>query len=139
MGEEGMNIPLARCRSAWALALIAPLLAGCSGFATGFVSDGRTTRAAGVEVAVPARPAPAGPVLAADGACEPAARPAAIENGIGECELVAFKGRKPDDVLVGQGRGGERETQVMYSEPGGRELYFFSDNRLTRTFRPGQG
>lgn len=132
----------ARCSSAFALVLLAPLLSGCTGFAMGFVSDSRTTRAAGVEVSVPpasARPALAGPVLGADGACEPATRPSEIATGIGECELVSFKGRAPDDVLVGQGRGGERETQVMYSEPGGRELYFFSDNRLTRTFRPGQG
>lgn len=135
MGEEGMI----RFPRVPALLLLTPLMAGCSGFATGFVSDGRTTRAAGVEVSVPARSAPAGPVLSAEGTCEPANRPAEIAIGIGECELVAFKGRKPDDVLVGQGRGGERETQVMYSEPGGRELYFFSDNRLTRTFRPGQG
>lgn len=137
-----MNSRHGRLRTSFAFAFFAPLLAGCTGFAGGFVSDFRTTRTAGVEVSVP--PASqggtvSGPVLGADGACAPAQRPAEIATGIGECELVAFKGRAPDDVLVGQGRGGERETQVMYSEPGGRELYFFSDNRLTRTFRPGQG
>lgn len=122
------------------------LTAGCSGFATGFVSDLRTTRAASVSVDVPARapapaPAPAsiGAVLTESGDCTGpvATGPTEITPGIGECDLVRIKGRKPTDVLVGQGSLGERETQVMYAEPGGRELYFFSANKLVRVFRPG--
>lgn len=122
------------------------LTAGCSGFATGFVSDLRTTRAASVAVDVPARaPAPApvpaaiGAVLTESGDCTGpvATGPTEITPGIGECDLVRIKGRKPTDVLVGQGSLGERETQVMYAEPGGRELYFFSANKLVRVFRPG--
>ena len=34
---------------------------------------------------------------------------------------------------------GQREVQVLYSEPGGREIYLFTDNRLSRIVRPGQG
>jgi hypothetical protein len=55
-----------------------------------------------------------------------------IEVGIGECELVRLKGKPPTDVLVGESGKGQREVQVLYSEPGGRELYFFVDNRLDR-------
>ena len=89
-------------------------------------------------VPVPApRPAPAptfsGPVLNGDGSCSgpvPAGA-AAIEPGIGECELVRLKGKPPTDVLVGEGRSG-REVQVLYTEPGAKELYFFVNNRLDR-------
>ncbi len=128
------------------LALLCGLVAGCSGFATGFVSDLRTTRSAGVAVDVPARapapsaaPAAIGAVLTESGDCTGpvATGPTEITPGIGECDLVRIKGRKPTDVLVGQGSLGERETQVMYAEPGGRELYFFSANKLVRVFRPG--
>ena len=82
-------------------------------------------------------PAFAGPVLGSDGACTgPAsATAAAIEPGIGECELVRLKGKPPTDVLVGESGRGQREVQVLYSEPGGRELYFFVDNRLDRIVR----
>lgn len=87
-----------------------------------------------VAVAAPsAPPAFAGPVLTADGACtEPApTMAAAIEPGIGECDLVRLKGKPPTDVLVGAGRSG-REVQVLYAEPGAKELYFFVNNRLDR-------
>jgi len=81
-----------------------------------------------------ARPAaPAGPSLAPDGTCTgPAPTLAtAIEPGIGECELVRLKAKPPTDVLVGEGRAG-REVQVLYAEPGARELYFFVNGRLDR-------
>ena len=35
-------------------------------------------------------------------------------------------------MLVGESGKGQREVQVLYSEPGGRELYFFVNNRLDR-------
>jgi hypothetical protein len=76
----------------------------------------------------------AGPVLGADGRCEgaPAGTASAIEAGIGECDLVRLKGSPPTDVLIGESGRGGREVQVLYNEPGGRELYFFVDNRLDR-------
>jgi hypothetical protein len=82
-----------------------------------------------------AAPAPSfGPVLGLDGRCQgqSPATAAAIEPGIGECDLVRLKGREPTDVLVGESGKGQREVQVLYSEPGARELYFFVDNRLDR-------
>nr|WP_246733403.1 hypothetical protein [Methylobacterium sp. BTF04] len=83
----------------------------------------------------PPPPAPtfAGPVLTGDGSCTgpvPTAA-AAIEIGIGECEIVRLKGKPPTDVLVGEGRSG-REVQVLYTEPGAKELYFFVNNKLDR-------
>lgn len=66
-------------------------------------------------------------------------RPPAIALGIGECDLVRLKGDKPTDVLVGESGKGQREVQVLYSEPGGREIYLFTDNKLTRIVKPGQG
>ena len=85
----------------------------------------------------PAGPALAGPVLGTDGRCTgPAPGTAStIEPGIAECELVRLKGKAPTDVLVGESGKGQREVQVLYSEPGGRELYFFVDNRLQRIVR----
>jgi hypothetical protein len=84
--------------------------------------------------ASPPRAQLSGPVLNPDGTCTGAVPTAAsaIQPGIGECELVRLKGRPPTDVLVGQGGRGQREVQVLYSEPGGRELYFFVDARLDR-------
>ena len=77
-----------------------------------------------------------GPILDAGGACTGPApgTAAAIEPGIGECDLVRLKGRPPTDVLVGEGRSG-REVQVLYAEPGAKELYFFVNNRLDRVVR----
>nr|WP_244470703.1 hypothetical protein [Microvirga massiliensis] len=78
-----------------------------------------------------------GPVLGPDGRCtgESLTTAARIEPGIGECDLVRLKGRTPTDVLIGESGRGQREVQVLYSEPGGRELYFFVDNRLDRVVR----
>lgn len=122
-----------------ALPLLAAL-AGCSldiG-ATGFVNDKATT------VAVTTRQ----PILLADGTCEADATlfptggkagASEIALGINECDLVRLKAARPDDVLIGQGGTGLRETQVLYAEPGGRELYLFTDNKLTKIVKPGQG
>ena len=91
---------------------------------------------AAVPAAPPAAAAPAysGPVLGPDGRCqgESAAAAAAIEPGIGECDLVRLKGKEPTDVLIGESGKGQREVQVLYSEPGAREIYLFVDNRLGR-------
>ncbi|MCC0808500.1 hypothetical protein FPV16_20165 [Methylobacterium sp. W2] len=88
-----------------------------------------------VSVAVTPAPSPSvtGPVLNADGSCSQAAPGTAtvIEPGIGECDLVRLKGKPATDVLVGEGRSG-REVQVLYSEPGAKELYFFVNGRLDR-------
>jgi hypothetical protein len=87
------------------------------------------------------------PVLLPDGTCsagvslDPSTRPLPpqIAEGITECELVRLKGAPPADVLVGESGKGQRETQVLYAEPGGREIYMFTDNRLSRIVKPGQG
>lgn len=93
-------------------------------------------------VATVAAPAPAlpaastgafsGPVLGPDGRCQgqSPATATTIEPGIGECDLVRLKGREPTDVLVGESGKGQREVQVLYAEPGGREIYLFVNNRL---------
>jgi hypothetical protein len=117
-----------------------PLLAGCSvdmgGFA--FVNDRSVSVRASTSEAV----------LSPDGSCgadanlDPAAlrnRPVAIAPGIGECDLVRLKGDVPTDVLIGESGKGQREVQVLYAEPGGREIYLFTDNKLTRIVKPGQG
>ena len=72
---------------------------------------------------------------------DPSTRPAPREIAVGitECELVRLKNKRPTDVLIGSSGKGQREVQVLYSEPGSREIYMFSDNRLTRIVRPGQG
>jgi hypothetical protein len=86
----------------------------------------------------PTGPVIDGPVLGPDGRCTGAATgtAAAIEPGISECDLVRLKGRPATDVLVGESGKGQREVQVLYSEPGGRELYFFVNNRLDRIVKP---
>jgi len=78
-------------------------------------------------------PSIVGPVLDGNGTCTGPVPTAAtgIAPGIGECELVRLKGRPPTDVLVGEGRSG-REVQVLYAEPGAKELYFFVNNKLDR-------
>jgi hypothetical protein len=101
------------------------------------VQDARpvaTAPAAPAAAPAPARQAFSGPVLDSGGRCEgPApATASAIAPGIGECELVRLKGREPTDVLIGESGRGQREVQVLYAEPTGRELYFFVDNRLDR-------
>nr|WP_246718770.1 hypothetical protein [Microvirga terrestris] len=97
-------------------------------------------------VAAPVAPAPTasigpqidGPVLGPDGRCTgtSAGTATAIEPGIAECDLVRLKGKPATDVLVGESGKGQREVQVLYSEPGGRELYFFVNNRLDRVVKP---
>ena len=84
-----------------------------------------------------AGPAIDGPVLGPDGRCTgtPTGTATAIEPGITECDLVRLKGKPATDVLVGESGKGQREVQVLYSELGGRELYFFVDNRLDRIVR----
>jgi hypothetical protein len=79
-----------------------------------------------------------GPVLGSDGRCTGTAPGTAnaIEAGIAECDLVRLKGKPATDVLVGESGKGQREVQVLYSEPGGRELYFFVNNKLERIVKP---
>lgn len=127
------------------LLLCAAAVGGCSvdvgGVATTTGPAGTRTASANAAVTT------SEPVLLPDGECSatvalsPSTRPAPSEvaPGITECELVRLKGTKPLDVLVGESGKGQREAQVMYMGPGGREIYFFTDNRLTRTFKPGQG
>jgi hypothetical protein len=82
-------------------------------------------------------PAIDGPVLGPDGRCTgtAAGTATAIEPGITECDLVRLKGKPATDVLVGESGKGQREVQVLYAEPGGRELYFFVNNRLDRVVK----
>lgn len=85
------------------------------------------------------------PVLTPEGDCsvgvslDPSTRPLPkeIAPGITECELVKLKAKPPTDVLIGESGKGQREVQVLYAEPGGRELYLFTDNRLSRIVKPG--
>jgi hypothetical protein len=108
------------------------LLAACAGGG----SPPPPQIAAASSSTVTATPA-AGPHLRPDGRCDgdPLVIASQIEPGIGECDLVRLKGRAPTDVLIGESGRGHREVQVLYAEPGGRELYFFVDNRLDRVVR----
>ena len=112
------------------LALAGTVALGASACTT---TETRAPAPAPVAVAPPPAPTFSGPVLTGEGTCTaPApAGAAAIEIGIGECDLVRLKGKPPTDVLVGEGRSG-REVQVLYTEPGAKELYFFINNRLDR-------
>jgi hypothetical protein len=124
-------------------------LGGCSvdigGFS--FMSENSEDRAADPAstaiASAPARVVPQDGRVTAEGACETDASgqvlPPAIAEGITECELVRLKGTRPTDVLIGDSGKGQREVQVLYSEPGGREIYMFTDNRLARIVKPGQG
>jgi len=117
------------------VALAALVLAACT-----------STSSAPPAPAVAAAPAPAaslgpridGPTLGPDGRCTVTGfgTATAIEPGIMECDLVRLKGKPATDVLVGESGKGQREVQVLYSEPGGRELYFFVNNRLDRIVKP---
>lgn len=116
--------------------LPALLLAGCTGAERREPIQPPPPPSAVLPAVPAAAAASLGPVLDGNGACTGAA-PAtatAIETGIGECDLVRLKGRPPTDVLVGEGRAG-REVQVLYTEPGAKELYFFVNNRLDRIVR----
>ena len=120
-------------------------LGGCSvdigGFS--FTQDSSRTRTSGASARASTQEA----LLTADGGCEadvsldPSTRPRPKEIALGvtECELVKLKGARPTDVLIGESGKGQREVQVLYSEPGGREIYMFTDNRLSRIVKPGQG
>ena len=128
-------------------------LGGCSvdigGFS--FMSEksagrGATTTASSAPASSgSARPATREARLTAEGECDgdvsssAGAPPPTIAEGITECELVKLKGARPTDVLIGDSGKGQREAQVLYAEPGGREIYLFVDNRLTRIIKPGQG
>ena len=130
------------------LLLCTAALAGCSvdmgGFA--FQSETRggvtTTKTASASAGISTQE----PVLTPEGECsvgvslDPSTRPLPkeIAPGITECELVKLKGGRPTDVLVGESGKGQREVQVLYNEPGGREIYMFTDNRLSRIVKPGQ-
>lgn len=119
-------------------------LGGCSvdmgGFS--FTQDSSGTRTSSVSARASTQEA----LLSPDGECEanvsldPSSRPLPkeIALGITECELVRLKGARPTDVLIGESGKGQREVQVLYSEPGAREIYMFTDNRLTRINKPGQ-
>lgn len=120
-------------------------LGGCAvdmgGFS--FVSDGNKSTTSSASARVSTQEAMLGP----GGECEagvsldPSTRPlpGEIAVGITECELIKLKGKRPTDVLIGGDGKGRREAQVLYSEPGGREIYMFTDNRLSRIVKPGQG
>ena len=117
--------------------LVVLVLSACSG------TRGESPSAAAPMAAAPAPsaalgPVIDGPVLGPDGRCTgtPAGTATAIEPGIAECDLVRLKGKPATDVLVGESGKGQREVQVLYSEPGGRELYFFVHNRLDRVVKP---
>lgn len=115
------------------VALVALGLAACNGSRTE-----QPVMAAAPMAAVPTGPTFDGPLLEPDGRCTGPATGTAtvIEPGIAECDLVRLKGKPATDVLVGESGKGQREVQVLYSEPGGRELYFFVNNRLDRIVRP---
>ena len=124
-----------RMRVLSGVALAAMVLSACT-----------STQSAPPVAAAPASPAPMaslgpqidGPVLGPDGRCTgmPAGTATVIEPGIAECDLVRLKGKPATDVLVGESGKGQREVQVLYSEPGGRELYFFVNNKLDRVVKP---
>ena len=131
------------------LLLCAAALGGCAvdmgGFS--FTSDSRDGRTTTTTSSITARASTQEANLTPEGECsadvslDPSTRPLppSIAEGITECELVKLKGSRPTDVLIGESGKGQRETQVLYAEPGGREIYMFTDNRLSRIVKPGQG
>ncbi|RDI60237.1 hypothetical protein [Microvirga subterranea] len=124
-----------RVRVVSCLALLTLGLAACNSSRT----EAPVVAAASPMAAPMSAPGPSivGPVLGSDGRCTGTAAGAAtsIEPGITECDLVRLKGKPATDVLVGESGKGQREVQVLYSEPGGRELYFFVNNRLDRVVK----
>lgn len=108
-----------------------------------FVSEGNKTTTS----TATARVATSEALLTAEGECQanvsldPSSRPQPAEIAVGmtECELVRAKAKRPTDVLIGESGKGQREVQVLYAEPGGREIYMFTDNKLSRIVKPGQG
>ncbi|WP_346360243.1 hypothetical protein [Bosea sp. (in: a-proteobacteria)] len=126
------------------VSVLAAALAGCSvdmgGFS--FVSDERGARSSSASARVSTQEAMLTPEgeCSADVSLDPSTRPLPKEIAVGitECELVRLKNKRPTDVLIGDNGKGQREVQVLYSEPGNRELYMFTDNRLGRIVKPGQ-
>lgn len=130
-------VPVAACGLAITLAACS-VDVGTTAFSSATTPAGTTTRSftarAGTEPAV----------LGPDGRCtadvslDPSSvaggAPGEISLGMGECALVRIKGQ-PTDVLVGQSGKGQREVQVLYSIPGAKEVYLFTDNRLTKIVR----
>lgn len=117
-------------------ALAALGLSACNGTSS---SPQIAAPAASAPVAMaPSGPTFDGPLLGPDGRCTgpSTGTAAAIEPGIGECDLVRLKGKPATDVLVGESGKGQREVQVLYAEPGGRELYMFVNNKLDRMVKP---
>lgn len=135
-----MKVPVALV----AVPVLAATLAGCSvdmgGFS--FVSDERGTRSSSASARVSAQEAMLTPEgeCSADVSLDPSTRPLPKEIAVGitECELVRLKNKRPTDVLIGDNGRGQREVQVLYSEPANREIYMFTDNRLSRIVKPGQ-
>ena len=123
-----------KCLPCVLLAVLA--LSACT--STGSAPPAATPAAPAPMASLPAGPIIEGPVLGPDGRCTGVATgtATAIEPGIAECDLVRLKGKPATDVLVGESGKGQREVQVLYSEPGGRELYFFVNNRLDRIVKP---
>ncbi|HEU6440854.1 MAG TPA: hypothetical protein VFF38_00720 [Microvirga sp.] len=117
------------------VALAALGLAACTGTSS---APPPVTAPAAPTSAAPSGPTFDGPLLGPDGRCTGPSTGTAtvIEPGISECELVRLKGKPATDVLVGESGKGQREVQVLYAEPGGRELYFFVNNRLDRIAKP---
>ena len=58
-----------------------------------------------------------------------------IEPGIGGMRSRSPQGQACHRRAGGREGKGTREVQVLYSEPGGRELYFFVNNRLDRVVK----
>ncbi|GEP00993.1 hypothetical protein [Methylobacterium haplocladii] len=114
------------------LAVVTGVLAGCTS-SERIPTPPAPQAALTPPAAAPSAPAFAGPVFDGSGVCTGtvSTTAASIAPGIGECELVRLKGKPPTDVLVGEGRSG-REVQVLYNEPGAKELYFFVNNKLDR-------
>lgn len=129
------------------LILCAAALAGCSVDMGGFAFQSETKKGVTTSTITTGSigASTQEPVLTPEGDCgvgaslDPSTRPLPkeIAPGITECELVKLKAKPPTDVLIGESGKGQREVQVLYAEPGGRELYLFTDNRLSRIVKPG--
>jgi hypothetical protein len=137
MSRSIVTLSQLRLIAAFGITLV---VAGCAGGGT------PSTGASSSSQTVAARAISTEPLLSAGGECEAGGAPFSgpakateIAVGIGECDLVKLKGAAPTDVLVGESGKGQREAQVLYNEPGGREIYLFTDNKLTRIVKPGQG
>jgi hypothetical protein len=115
------------------LLALAFALTACAAEVSGFANDQQAT----------ARIATSEAVVGEDGRCtadisiDPglAARPAGEGLiGLTECQVVARKG-PPLSVQTGSSPQHRRETTMLYSEPDGKAVYLFADNRLVRIVR----